>query len=274
MAGLSISAKPGALKKRLPLLPLVLLLSTFNHHTTLVGSLSSDPRFWGFGEYRLALTFHTYTRGTAGLHVAMMNDTNARVEGEASSGGNDATPNTKLDPPARSAAEVFDPFGLGDSSMNAMDSYLEDNKADTAADDGSSTRSPKPPPQLTRLAAVKKKDSSSRSKRISSPLPPRIVVKLGMHEEVSSMAKGGPDDDGASEVSVEGTVYVSRHTRDLQCRASKTLHDLYRFVFLYIVGSSAVVGCHEERSVSFNGNRLGGTCGAVSRQSAVCVVAV
>lgn len=105
--------------------------------------------------------------------------------------------------------DVFDPFGLGDTSMNAMDVYLQDGEA-PAPDDGSSTRSPKPPPQLTRLAAVKKKDSPTRSQqRISSPLPPKIVVKLGMHEEVSSMAKGGPEDDGTSEVSVEGTVYVS-----------------------------------------------------------------
>lgn len=110
--------------------------------------------------------------------------------------------------PTRSTEDVvFDPFGLGDTSMKAMDTYLQD-KAD-AADDGSSTRSPKPPPPLTRLAAVKKKDSPPKSKRISSPLPPKIVVKLGMHEEVSSMAKGGPNDSGASEVSVEGTVYVS-----------------------------------------------------------------
>ena len=134
-----------------------------------------------------------------------MNNTRP-VEGEASTPTNEATPNAKLDPPAQTASEIFDPFGLGNTSMNAMDSFLGDNSAD--GDDGSSTRSPKPPPQLTRLAAVNKKDSPHK-KRISSPLPPRIVVKLGMHEEVSSMAKGGPNDDGASEVTVEGTVYVS-----------------------------------------------------------------
>lgn len=133
----------------------------------------------------------------------MMNDTASPHEvGEASSP-------TKSDPTtAAQSFEIFDPFGLGDTSFTAMESYLEDGDKQ-ADDEGSSTRSPKPPPQLTRLAAVKKKDSPPKSKRISSPLPPRIVVKLGMHEEVSSMAKGGPDDEGASEVSVEGTVYVS-----------------------------------------------------------------
>jgi len=146
--------------------------------------------------------FFVHTLRCAGLHEDRMNDmASPPNDGEASRPA-------KLDPPARTADEVFDPFGLGDTSMNAMDLYLED-KPDDAADDGSSTRSPKPPPQLTRLAAVKKKDSPPKNKRISSPLPPRIVVKLGIHEEVSSMAKGGPNDEGASEVSVEGTLYVS-----------------------------------------------------------------
>lgn len=128
-----------------------------------------------------------------------MNNMTPPEDGEASS------PTKVETQAAQSTAEIFDPFGLGETSFTAMESYLEDGDND----EGSSTRSPKPPPQLTRLAAVKKKDSLPKSTRISSPLPPRIVVKLGMHEEVSSMAKGGPDDDGASEVSVEGTVYVS-----------------------------------------------------------------
>lgn len=139
-----------------------------------------------------------------------MNGTSSsQPDGEAKRPQNVSAPSASS--PTKSTDEVFDPFGLGDTSMNAMDSYLQDDEKapDAPADDGSSTRSPKPPPQLTRLAAVKKKDSPPRSRRISSPLPPKVVVKLGMHEEVSSMAKGGPGDDGASEVSVEGTVYVS-----------------------------------------------------------------
>lgn len=121
-------------------------------------------------------------------------------DGEASSP-------SKADP----SSEIFDPFGLGDTSFHAMENYLQDDKKPAADDDGSSTRSPKPPPQLTRLAAVQKKESPPSNNRISSPLPPRIVVKIGIHEEVSSMAKTGPgQDDGASDVSVEGTVYVSK----------------------------------------------------------------
>ena len=114
--------------------------------------------------------------------------------------------------PSKADEEIFDPFGLGDTSFHAMENYLQDSKKPAADDEGSSTRSPKPPPQLTRLAAVQKKDSPPKNSRISSPLPPKIVVKLGIHEEVSSMAKTGPgNDDGTSQVSVEGTVYVSRN---------------------------------------------------------------
>ncbi len=121
-------------------------------------------------------------------------------------------PNGDASSPSKpdTSSEIFDPFGLGYTSFHAMENYLEDTKKPAADDEGSSTRSPKPPPPLTRLAAVKK-DSPPRNTRISSPLPPRIVVKLGIHEEVSSMAKSGLEhDDGTSDVSVEGTVYVSR----------------------------------------------------------------
>jgi hypothetical protein len=132
-----------------------------------------------------------------------MNGTSSTTVPDAPGDNAAAAASAKLD---TSTEEVFDPFGLGDTSMNAMDSYLDKAPDDTEApDDGSSTRSPKPPPQLTRLAAVKKKDSPPRSKR----LPPRIVVKLGLHEEVSSMTKSAPNDNGASVVTVEGTLYVS-----------------------------------------------------------------
>lgn len=106
--------------------------------------------------------------------------------------------NTKASNP-----DVFDPFGLGDTTSGIMEHTAED-------DDTSSTRSPNPPPQLKRVGmydSPSKKKGAPLTTQISSSLPPKMVIRLGLHEEVSSLAK--PDSEGASEVSVEGTVYVS-----------------------------------------------------------------
>ena len=103
--------------------------------------------------------------------------------------------------PVEAITDFFDPFGLGDAASTV------ESKVD---EEDSSTASPKPPPRLMRLKMSKTPPAKSPSpRRMSSPLPPRIVVKLGLHEEVSSIAKAGPDSEGASDVSVEGTVYVS-----------------------------------------------------------------
>lgn len=146
-------------------------------------------------------------------------------------------PNGDASSPSKpdTSSEIFDPFGLGYTSFHAMENYLEDTKKPAADDEGSSTRSPKPPPPLTRLAAVKK-DSPPRITRISSPLPPRIVVKLGIHEEVSSMAKSGLEhDDGTSDVSVEGTVYAQVQSSDamknIPFRLSATTSDGHTLPF-------------------------------------------
>lgn len=97
--------------------------------------------------------------------------------------------------------DVFDPFGLGAAASGVFEETVEDN-------DNDSVGSPIPPPQLKRIGMsesppIKKSVPSRRS----SSLPPKMVIKLGLHEEVSSMAKH--DSEGASDVSVEGTLYVS-----------------------------------------------------------------
>jgi hypothetical protein len=43
----------------------------------------------------------------------------------------------------------------------------------------------------------------------SSALPPRLVVKFKIHEEVSSLAHLSDDNEGISNVTIEGTVLVS-----------------------------------------------------------------
>lgn len=71
---------------------------------------------------------------------------------------------------------VFDPFGLNN--------------------DGSSPASPRPPPELHRLA---QSDAAP-----SAALPPKVIVKFRAHEEVSSLASSSPGEEGASSVHVEG----------------------------------------------------------------------
>ena len=122
--------------------------------------------------------------------------------------------------PSKEKAEIFDPFGLGVADTATSGKQEKDDDDDDDDDDTSSTRSPKPPPQLKRVGMYDYSPSSDTtsypiktSARISSikssasSLPPKMVIRLGLHEEVSSLAS--PNTEGASEVSVDGTVYVS-----------------------------------------------------------------
>jgi hypothetical protein len=51
------------------------------------------------------------------------------------------------------------------------------------------------------------------------PLPPKLLVKLTLHEEVSSVAKTGPNNEGSSEVSVEGIIYAQVQSSDAKKNA-------------------------------------------------------
>jgi hypothetical protein len=108
---------------------------------------------------------------------------------------------------------VFDPFGL--------------YSAPGAQEDNSSTASPQPPPQVNRLTRSTERqppgldDSTETSKSVA--LPPRLVVKFVCHEEVSSVAETGPDNEGASEVHIEGKLSVSMRYRFLSVHSSSYL---------------------------------------------------
>jgi len=91
-------------------------------------------------------------------------------------------------------ADSFDPFGIAATALS--DSGQQE--------DALSTSSPDPPPQVSRI---------TRSKLA---LPPKLVVKLTVYEEVSSTAKIGSGVEGASEVSLEGNVYAQ-----VQCSDAK-----------------------------------------------------
>lgn len=103
---------------------------------------------------------------------------------------------------------VFDPFGL---HSNANTGTQEDD---------SSTRSPHPPPEVTRLTRSTEAPEPTSNvapqqvKPAKAPLPaavalpPRLVVRFTAHEEVSSVAQTGVENEGSSEVFIEGKLSV------------------------------------------------------------------
>jgi hypothetical protein len=107
------------------------------------------------------------------------------------------------------ALEDFDPFGIGATAQQ----HGED----------SSTQSPNPPPELFRLTRsggvshVSSSVSDSARRQSGVPLPPKLMVKFIIHEEVSSVAIGKLESQGASEVTVEGTVEVRCAIRACGC---------------------------------------------------------
>lgn len=91
------------------------------------------------------------------------------------------------------ASDSFDPFGIGDLHIQQQPTARRKDAA-----------SPKPPPQVTRL---------SRS-NAPGALPPKMMIKLTIHEEVSSVAKPGKEREGTSEVAIDGTIYAQVQCSD------------------------------------------------------------
>ena len=97
--------------------------------------------------------------------------------------------------PSAEAENVFDPFVA-----------LEQTKDDPASNEEfdpfliAETAEPKKEKRVSSAASVSSKGST---------LPPRLVVKFKVHEEVSSTANPESENEGSSEVFVLGTVLVS-----------------------------------------------------------------
>jgi len=108
--------------------------------------------------------------------------------------------------------ESFDPFGIGalqSSSLhdppNNSSSMIEVNHQRHLSLNG--------PPKLSRL--TQSHDPPFTGKKSQSiALPPKLMVKLTVHEEVSSVAKRGKEREGASDVSIEGTIYAQVQCSD------------------------------------------------------------
>ena len=79
------------------------------------------------------------------------------------------------------------------------------NKKTDSSSGGTDTTSVADNNWMTQLSGSDKKSISVSL----SALPPRLVVKFKIHEEVSSLAHLSDDNEGISNVTIEGTVLVS-----------------------------------------------------------------
>lgn len=168
-------------------------------------------------------------------------------------GSRDTKSNAK---PVEATSDVFDPFGLGvDSSWSR-----QENK---------STVSPKPPPEVTRLTLFESPSRTSlpsAKKPTASPsaLPPRVTVKLRIHEEVSSLAR--PSGEGASDASVDGTVYVSVSFLGVLSLSVGWARLIALLYYLCYVGASAMLGCNEKCAFCSRWKKCSRRTGCVSRE--------
>lgn len=125
------------------------------------------------------------------------------------------------DPPVSNggAASSADPFDALGATGNSTPSHQRQRSApQSLQDDADSTGSPDLPPQVTRVTRSTL-STSSKASTSSQPLPPRVHVKLTLHEEVSSVAKTGPNNEGCSEVSIEGIIYAQVQSSDAKKNA-------------------------------------------------------
>jgi hypothetical protein len=132
----------------------------------------------------------------------------------------------------------FDPFGLGSESeeVQPMRISVGDGLTGDAVEfDPFFVSQPElnEPPEVSRItrgggsviSANRSVDTNiTNSRKGPAMIPPRLVVKLMVHEEVSSVAKQGPEIQGASEASIEGSVYAQVLCSDAMKNAPFLIH--------------------------------------------------
>lgn len=129
-----------------------------------------------------------------------------------------------LDDTIMTTPDDFDPFRIGDASKHNQRRILPPPLKNTTtknvgSNDNNNNRkavssNAQSVPSIKATVASDGDNqsvlSASGSKSTSSRLvPPRMLVKFKIHEEVSSVASLSGEHEGASEVFVEGTVLVS-----------------------------------------------------------------
>ena len=128
--------------------------------------------------------------------------------------------------------EEFDPFQIGASTE---------------------TKSPRATSKKSPDRKVASNGGSSPSKA-STKLAPRLDVKFMVHEEVTSVSDPNGENEGSSEVFVEGTVQVSWNiieTCGLYMVSERFIETLSLRPSTQIAGSSHIIRCIEKFSVHF-----------------------
>ena len=120
---------------------------------------------------------------------------------------------------AQNTQDVFDPF-----VVDSFDSFIDQNTFDIEEEDRFDpfnigevqTKKTTPAKSKYHDKGVKHAETSKQASSAASvgskgsvALPPRIVVKFRLHEEVSSAAILDHQSEGASDVFIQGTLHVS-----------------------------------------------------------------
>ena len=95
--------------------------------------------------------------------------------------------------------EDFDPFGIAKAAEATK--KTKSRKKDDEEETGDYLR-------ISRVPSSGASVTPSVSSRGSVALPPRLIIKFKLHEEVSSVANLERGNEGASEVYVRGTLHV------------------------------------------------------------------
>jgi Adaptor complexes medium subunit family len=128
--------------------------------------------------------------------------------------------------------DPFDPFAVDDDEdeqipgiTESFDPFGSPSSATTASEEG--TASPPSPPVVSRIS----------SKGV--PLPPKLNVKLSVHEEATSMSSS--IGESSSDVSIEGTVHAQVQCSDAMKNAP----------FLFVAESADGSNLHVQRNEEF-----------------------
>ena len=120
---------------------------------------------------------------------------------------------------AQDTQDVFDPF-----LVDSFDSFIAQNAVDSEEEDRFDpfhvgevqTKTTTPTKSKSHDNGVKRAEISKQASSAASvgskgsvALPPRMVVKFRLHEEVSSAAILEHQSEGASDVFIQGTLHVS-----------------------------------------------------------------
>lgn len=112
--------------------------------------------------------------------------------------------------------EVFDPFGLGNEAPPSRHNTGVQITISPENPPSVMRTSRSPPQENADAIHVKDRETLTPSGNTgpTPAIPPALRIKFSIHEEVTSIAKSGVENEGASGISVEGTVSAQINCSD------------------------------------------------------------